>query len=379
MKKINFRFFAMLMSISMLAFAACDKKSTIEDEDTDDPAAELEQSASMDKPSLTLSPGDGEWISVIFEEGVTPQRSYSWHSSDEEVVSVEAGSNHSAKVTAKSYGSAVISYRSEDGEVEASCTVEVPDPIAGYLVFDEFTSSGAVTGWVATNMLSSFTVAGADSYMLLTSNTTAGAHYRKYLDRDHGTPFQVPFSYQATFTWTQNWRANNVGLMRVLFKAPETNPEYPYLEEIHVTHWGPGATAGSTAGNTYRIRYGVRQGVGGTLIWSGTDSSLPELITPTTGADSRMSFSADVYKTISFSLDEDYVFYLYIDGTEWFQSDAIKQWLTDARATYPGFADPVGDHLGIQIPARANTTDNTNRTYLKLKSVYLATDGRILK
>jgi len=374
MKKINFRFFAMLMSISMLVFTACTKKSTIEDENTDDPAVEVEQSASMDKPSLTLSPGDKEWISAVFEEGILLQRTYAWHSSDEEVVSVEAGSNHSALLTAKSYGSAIVSYRSEDGEVEASCTVEVPDPIAGYLVFDEFTSSGAVTGWVTSNMLSSFTAAGADSYMLLTSNTTSGAHYRKYLDRDYGTPFQVPFSYQTTFTWTQNWRANNEGRIRVVFKAPE-NTGHPYLEEIFVGHWGPG---GST-GNHYRVRYGIRQSVGGALVWADGTTDLPELIVPNTGSDSRMVFTQDVYKTVSISLDADYIFHIYVDVTKWFQSDVIKQWLINARATYPDLADPVGDHVGIQIPARVNTTDNTNRTYLKLRNVYLATDGRILK
>lgn len=118
MRNLQHLIFTLLLSLFAVVFVFCDKNTTPSEET-------LEQSVSLDRSTVSLQVGEKVLLKAIFEEGVVPQRSYRWQSSDEEVVSVESKDVHTALLTAKKEGTAIVRYRSEDGQLTVSCTIEV--------------------------------------------------------------------------------------------------------------------------------------------------------------------------------------------------------------------------------------------------------------
>ena len=76
------------------------------------------------------------------------------------------------------------------------------------------------------------------------------------------------------------------------------------------------------------------------------------------------------------SIDANNIFHAYVDGVLWFTSTGIKDWLTYAKATYPGFEDPVVKQYQVDFPAKESTNVGTT---LVMKSLYINNNGEILK
>ena len=97
---------------------------------------QLEQSVVLDKNSITLKVGEQIVLQADFGTGVAPLRKYQWISSNSNVATAEQQESlRRATVTAKSEGTTIVSIRSDDGQVTASCKIEVtigqtenPDP-----------------------------------------------------------------------------------------------------------------------------------------------------------------------------------------------------------------------------------------------------------
>lgn len=110
-----------MLSMLVLISAGCSKEATPDEEEE----VKLEQTVSLDKTTLSMQLGDEAALSAVFEAGVVPRRSYNWQSSNADIVSVAGENNHRAKLTAKKEGTATITYRSQDGELSATCDVQV--------------------------------------------------------------------------------------------------------------------------------------------------------------------------------------------------------------------------------------------------------------
>ena len=97
---------------------------------------QLKQSVVLDKNKVTLKVGEQLVLQANFRGDVVPQRKYQWLSSNQNVATAEKQESlQRATITAKSKGKAIVSIRSDDGQVEASCEIEVtigqtetPDP-----------------------------------------------------------------------------------------------------------------------------------------------------------------------------------------------------------------------------------------------------------
>ena len=81
-------------------------------------------------------------------------------------------------------------------------------------------------------------------------------------------------------------------------------------------------------------------------------------------------------KNLSMSVDANYVFHAYVDGVLWFTSNGIKDWLEYAKATYPGFEDPVARQYQVDFPSKESSKPGTT---IFMKNVYINNDGEILK
>jgi len=100
------------------------------------------------------------------------------------------------------------------------------------------------------------------------------------------------------------------------------------------------------------------------------------LIDPVKGKRTDLEMPGGTIKSLSFSVDAGNVFHAYIDGQLWFTSNGIKDWLAYAKATYPGFQDPVAKEFRVAFPAKES---NKPGSTIVLKSVYINNDGEILK
>jgi len=239
--------------------------------------------------------------------------------------------------------------------------------------FDEFQTSISTTGWTTTNATAVLS-ANQDPALSLVEfrpTGTLGARLAKQLDHH---PLTIPFSMKTTLGWRTHFRAGQAIFIRLLFKQPLGNFNYPYLREIRWEYW-PISTA-----NNYRIRYELYTPATNTSQWSVQGNVLPAppaLIDPTQGRNTIFSAAEHEEKTLAFSVDADHVFHAHVNGQIWFQSNAIKEWLAYAKATYPGFEDPVGSYIEYTAPTLTAADQTPTRIFIN--GVYISTDGSILR
>lgn len=88
-------------------------------EDTEETSLELDQS------DIKLTDTKPSRVIMVTDSSVTAEKSFTYKSDDENIVSVSKYAEDSVKVTAKNYGSATITITSADGKKEATCQVNV--------------------------------------------------------------------------------------------------------------------------------------------------------------------------------------------------------------------------------------------------------------
>ena len=245
--------------------------------------------------------------------------------------------------------------------------------------FDEFQSAYTLNGngWSLSNVDAAgqkliTDVDPANCRLELTATSTSAPNIRRTLNL---AQLKMPFSIRTIMGWKTYFRPNSTITISLFFNQP-TNPTYPYIREIRWEIW-PTVNAATT--DNYQIRYETFTPATNTSKFSTVGNLVPNplpLISPVKGKLPALTMANGVLKNLSFSVDADKVFHVYIDGALWFTSNGIKDWLTYAKATYPGFEDPVAKEYRVAFPAKE--TVNPGSTIF-LKSVYINNDGTILK
>ena len=243
--------------------------------------------------------------------------------------------------------------------------------------FDEFQSAFTLNGngWTASNTSNSL-VTNADtasSRLELTSSSTTAPSIRRNLDLSE---LKIPFSVRTRLGWKTFFRASSSIVISMFFNQP-SDPNYPYIREIRWEIW---PTNNPATTNNFQIRYETFVPATNTSKFSTAGNVFPNpltLINPVTGRNAIFSLANGELKNFSFSLDANEVFHAYVGGTEWFTSNGIKDWLTAARAAYPGFQDPSPREYRVAFPARQSAS--SSGTTLVMKHVYINNDGQILK
>ncbi|MEJ8844070.1 hypothetical protein WG954_16885 [Lacibacter sp. H375] len=243
--------------------------------------------------------------------------------------------------------------------------------------FDEFQSAFTLNGngWSTTNTSNSLqtNVDTALSQLNLTSSSTNVPNVRRNLDL---AELKIPFSVRTRLGWKTFFRTNSTIVISMFFNQP-SNPTYPYIREIRWEIW---PTNNPATTNNYQIRYETFVPATNTSKFSAAGNVFPNpltLISPVSGRSAIFSLANGQLKNFSFSIDANEVFHAYVGGAEWFTSNGIKDWLTAARAAYPGFEEPSPKEYRVAFPARQ--TSSSSGTTLVMKHVYINNDGEILK
>jgi hypothetical protein len=210
--------------------------------------------------------------------------------------------------------------------------------------FDDFQSpyTFAGNGWIQSNTTNTRANSAnkATSRIELTASSTSGPNIRRNLDL---AELKIPFSIQTKLGWTTFFRANQAYTISLFFRQPLKNLNYPYIREIRWEVW-PTRTA---SGNTYQLRFETVIPAVGTSLFTPSNTQTASnpvprfLINPVTGRNTSFLSTNGQMKTLTFSVDANEVFTANIDGTNWVTSNGLKEWLTWARATYPGFEAPI--------------------------------------
>ena len=241
--------------------------------------------------------------------------------------------------------------------------------------FDEFQSAYTFNGngWSTSNT-SNVLKNNVDpelSTAEITASSSSSPNIRRSLNLSE---LKIPFSIRAKLGWKSFFRSGQAITVSLYFVQP-TDPTIPYIREIR---WEIFPTVNPATTDNYQIRYETFIPASNTSKFSSDASVLPAalpLITPTKGKKTNFAMANGDVKNLSLSVDADNVFHAYVDGELWFTSNGIKDWLTYAKANYPGFADPLAKEFRISFPAKSGSTGTT----LFLKSVYMNNDGTILK
>jgi hypothetical protein len=241
--------------------------------------------------------------------------------------------------------------------------------------FDEFQSAYTLNGngWSTSNTTND-TINENDpalSRLELIANSTSAPNVRRTLNL---APLKIPFSIRTMLGWKTYFRANSTITVSLFFNQP-TNPTYPYIREIR---WEIFPTVNPATTDNYQIRYETFVPATNVSLFSTVGNVSPNplpLINPVKGKLPAFAMANGALKNLSFSVDAGNVFHAYVDGALWFTSNGIKDWLTYAKATYPGFEDPVAKEYRVAFPAK----DANPGTVIFMKSVYINNDGTILK
>lgn len=243
--------------------------------------------------------------------------------------------------------------------------------------FDEFQSAYTLNGngWSTSNTTNNLVtnVDTASSRLEVTSSSTSAPNVRRNLDL---AELKIPFSVRTRLGWKTFFRASSTIVISMFFNQP-SNPTYPYIREIRWEIW---PTVNPATTNNFQIRYETFVPATNTSKFSTVGNTFPNplpLINPVTGRSPIFSLANGELKNFSFSIDANEVFHAYVGGTEWFTSNGIKDWLTGARAAYPGFENPSPKEYRVAFPARQ--TSSSSGTTLVMKHVYINNDNQILK
>lgn len=247
--------------------------------------------------------------------------------------------------------------------------------------FDEFQSAYTKngTGWSFSNIDANTgqilitDVDPAKSRLELIATATSGPNIRRTLNL---AELKIPFSVRTRLGWKTFFRANSTIVISLFFNPP-ASPTIPYIREIRWEIW---PTVNPATTDNYQIRYETFIPSSNTSKFSTVGNTVPNplpLISPVKGKLPALQMANGDLKNLSMSIDASNVFHAYVDGVLWFTSNGIKDWLDYAKATYPGFEDPVAREYRVAFPAKGSASE-TGST-LVMKSVYINNDGEILK
>jgi hypothetical protein len=245
--------------------------------------------------------------------------------------------------------------------------------------FDEFQSAYTLNGngWSLSNVDAAgqklvTDVDPANSRLELTSTSTSVPNIRRSLNL---AQLKIPFSIRTIMGWKTYFRANSTIILSLYFNQP-SDPTLPYLREIRWEIW---PTVNPATTDNYQIRYETFVPATNTSKFSTVGNVVPNplpLVSPVKGKLPALAMTNGSLKNLSFSVDATNVFHAYIDGTLWFTSNGIKDWLAYAKTTYTGFQDPVAKEFRVTFPAKEAAAQGS---VIVLKSVYINNDGEILK
>lgn len=273
-------------------------------------------------------------------------------------------------------GEYTVTATAKDGKASASRSTVMK--VTRYF-FDEFQSAFTFNGngWTQSNT-TQVNVTDSDPNKAraeLTASATSGPNIRRTLDL---AELKIPFSISTKFGWKSFFRANQAITVSVYFVQPTANPNYPYMREIRWEIW---PTVNPATTDNYQVRYETFVPANAASSkFSAVGAALPApqpLISPVKGRKAELAIANGAEKTISISIDAANVMHAYIDGVLWFQSNGYKDWVTYAKAQYPGLEDPIVKEFRIAFPAKANA--NETGTVLTVNNVYINNDGTILK
>jgi hypothetical protein len=250
--------------------------------------------------------------------------------------------------------------------------------------FDRFQSSrftispngsSLSNGWTQNNTSQAFTNSNDTtlSRIELTSSSTSGPRIQRLLNL---APLRMPFSIQTKLGYTAFPRTDQAYTISLFFTQPLKNLDNPYIREIRWEVW---PTRPGTA-DTYRLRFETFVPRTASSKFTPTnvapttlDPSPGFLVNPANGRNTIFLSNANQIKTLTFSIDKDYVFTAKVDGVLFTTSNAIKDWLTFARANYSNFEEPLAREYRIAFPARQTSTSAA--TTMFVRSVYINNDG----
>jgi hypothetical protein len=246
--------------------------------------------------------------------------------------------------------------------------------------FDEFQSVYTFNGngWSTSNIDNPQRILVTDvdpekSRAELTSSNTSTPNVRRSLNL---APLKAPFSIRSRLGWKNFWRSGSAFTISLYFNQP-ADATIPFIREIRWEVW---PTADPATTDNYQVRYETFVPATNISKFSTVGNTLPDplpLIDPVKGKMNDLAFATGQLRNLSFSIDAGYVFHAYIDGNLWFTSNGIKDWLDNAKATYPGFEDPVPREYRVTFPAKQNSS--AQGSTMVMKHLYINNDGEILK
>lgn len=245
--------------------------------------------------------------------------------------------------------------------------------------FDEFQSKFAFdgNGWAQADLTNS-QIMDNDPLKSRIEITANAVNKSAILRRDLNlAPLNIPFSVRAKLGWKGFFRTGQPIIVSLFFKQPAENTNQPFLREIR---WEYYPTVDPATTDSYQIRYETFIPSSGKSTFSTATAVLPAplpLITPIKGKSPIFKSVADQEKTLAFAIDANNVFTAYVDGTEWFSSNGIKDWLAYCKANYPGFKEPLASRFQISYPGKANANEKGTTGFIN--SVYITNDGTVLK
>ena len=120
-KKLLIMTLAAVMAFSQVATATEITQIDAVQADGEDTETKLE----LDQSDIKLTDTKPSRVIMVTDSSVTAEKSFTYKSDDDNIVTVSKYAEDSVKVTAKNYGSATITITSADGKKEATCQVNV--------------------------------------------------------------------------------------------------------------------------------------------------------------------------------------------------------------------------------------------------------------
>jgi len=241
--------------------------------------------------------------------------------------------------------------------------------------FDEFQSDYTFNGngWSTSNTTNVLNndVDPTKSTAEITAKSSSVPYISRNLDL---ADLSIPFSVRAKLGWKKYYRDGQPITISLYFNQP-ANPNVPFIREIR---WEIYPTADTGKTNNYQIRFETFLPANNSSKFSAEGNTLPAplpLVEPVSGKFGAFMMKDGDLKSFSLSVDANNVFYAYVDGTLWFTSNGIKDWLQYAKTTFPGYEEPLAKAFRISFPSKSGSKATT----IVMKSVYINNNGEILK
>ena len=166
----------------------------------------------LDKDNIEMTVGERTAVQLSLEDGKSFEKKFSFESSDPEIVGVERAGGYTVNVLGRRVGSAVLTFTSEDGEVELTSTVtvkEVPwDGITRVLAIGNSFSEDALEAH-----LHSIATAAGDS-MIIANLYIGGSSLEQHLGNAQAN--NKLYSYRKINKFGSKTTVNDVSIEDVL-------------------------------------------------------------------------------------------------------------------------------------------------------------------